>query len=428
MKLNTILSAAVLIAVFCFPPAAVVAAPGTPAEADELPLQELRLLTEVYGRIKRDYVEEIDDAELFRAAVRGMLSELDPHSDYLDPEAYAELQAGTRGEFGGLGLEVGMEDGFIKVIAPIDDTPASRAGILPGDLITRLDGSPVKGMNLSDAVKKLRGEPGSSIELTIVREGADRPLSITLERAVIQVQSVRYRTLEPGYAYIRISQFQERTAGDLRAALEELQQEADGALNGLILDLRNNPGGVLNTAVGVADVFLAGGKIVYTEGRVDGARLDFEAAPIDLAYGTPMVVLVNRGSASGSEIVAGALQDHGRAVLMGQATFGKGSVQNVMQLQDGSAMKLTTARYYTPLGRPIQAEGIAPDIELEVLQLTKVEDESRVMEADLERHLEREDDAEHGDEIPSAAALAREDYALFAALNLLKGVHVFRRD
>ncbi len=426
MNLNRWLFTVGLAVVLMLPQALTAATPEKQGEGAELPLQQLQLLAEVYARIKRDYVEEVDDAELFHAAVRGMLTELDPHSDYLDPEAFAELQAGTRGEFGGLGLEVGMEDGFIKVIAPIDDTPASRAGIQAGDLITRLDGRPVKGLSLGEAVKKLRGEPGTTIELTVAREGADRPLTFTLERAVIQVRSIRHRTLEPGYGYIRISQFQERTASDLRKALDELQKEADGALNGLILDLRNNPGGVLNTAVGVADAFLAGGKIVYTEGRLESARLEFEASPIDLAHGAPMVVLINRGSASGSEIVAGALQDHDRAVLMGQATFGKGSVQNVVQLQDGSAMKLTTARYYTPAGRSIQAEGIVPDIELELLRLAEVEDERRPVEADLERHLEREA-VDERPEVSAAAALAREDYALFAALNLLKGVHVFRR-
>ncbi|RLK48179.1 carboxyl-terminal processing protease [Alkalispirillum mobile] len=389
----------------------------------ELPLEKLQAVAEVYARIRSHYVDEVDDEELLEAAVRGMLSSLDPHSSYLDSDEFKALQEGTRGEFGGLGIEVGMEDGFIKVIAPIDDTPASRAGLRPGDLITRIDDEPIKGKSLNEAVKRMRGEPGSTVELTVVREGEDRPITFELTRDVIQVQSVRSRMLEPGYGYLRISQFQERTGRDVREALSDLKKEADGSLRGLVLDLRNNPGGVLDGAVSVSDIFLSNGRIVYTEGRDERAEMDFNATPVDMLHGAPMVVLVNRGSASASEIVAGALQDHGRAVIMGSPTFGKGSVQSILPLGRDSAIKLTTARYYTPGGRSIQDEGIQPDILSEDLKVSRVERERDDMsEAELERHLqgerpERDDEAER--------TLAQEDFTLYEALNLLKGVGIF---
>jgi len=389
----------------------------------ELPLEKLQAVAEVYARIRSHYVDEVDDEELLEAAVRGMLSSLDPHSSYLDSDEFKALQEGTRGEFGGLGIEVGMEDGFIKVIAPIDDTPASRAGLRPGDLITRIDDEPIKGKSLNEAVKRMRGEPGSTVELTVVREGEDRPITFELTRDVIQVQSVRSRMLEPGYGYVRVSQFQERTGRDVREALSELKKEADGSLRGLVLDLRNNPGGVLDGAVSVSDIFLSNGRIVYTEGRDERAEMDFNATPVDMLHGAPMVVLVNQGSASASEIVAGALQDHGRAVIMGSPTFGKGSVQSILPLGRDSAIKLTTARYYTPGGRSIQDEGIQPDILSEDLKVSRVERERDDMsEAELERHLqgerpERDDEAER--------SLAQEDFTLYEALNLLKGVGIF---
>lgn len=397
--------------------------------SDALPMAELELLTEVYARIRRDYVEEVSDRDLFRAAVRGMLSELDAHSGYLDENEFESLQEGTRGEFGGLGLEVGARDGFVEVIAPIDDTPASRAGLRSGDLITRIDGESIKGLSLNEAILKMRGEPGSSIELTVVREGEDSPLQFELERDIIQVRSVRHRMLEPGYGYVRISQFQERTGRDLRRALDEMLDDADGSLNGLVLDLRNNPGGVLTAAVAVADAFLTDGQIVYTEGRQAEARMDFSANPVDLIRGAPIVVLVNRGSASGSEIVAGALQDQGRAVLMGENTFGKGSVQSVLPLLDGSGMKLTTARYFTPSGRSIQAEGIAPDIRLADLEVARAGTDDARHDAELERTLDAEglETLEQAREAEKEAAeLAQEDHALYSALNLLKGLDLFR--
>ena len=398
-----------------------------------LPLEDLRTFTEVFAKIKNDYVEPIDDKSLLENAIRGMLSGLDPHSAYLVPDDYQELQAGTSGEFGGLGIEVGMEDGFVKVIAPIDDTPAQRAGVEAGDLVIRLDDTPVKGMSLAEAVKVMRGEPGTDIVLTIVREGRDRPIRITITRDVIQVTSVRSRALEPGYGYVRISQFQLRTGESLREAVGKLREEAgDDGLNGLVLDLRNNPGGVLNAAVSVSDAFLEKGIIVYTEGRMDDAKLTFSAKDSDILDGIPLVVLVNAGSASASEIVAGALQDHGRAVIMGEKTFGKGSVQTILPLGNGSALKLPTARYYTPSGTSIQARGIVPDIALDRVRVSQVDVGQGVKEADLARHLEsenREDDFEAATQTQQEAReipLAQRDYALYEALNLLKGLHILK--
>ena len=395
-----------------------------------LPLEDLRTFTEVFARIKNDYVEPVEDKALLENAIRGMLTGLDPHSSYLVPDDYQELQAGTSGEFGGLGIEVGMEDGFVKVIAPIDDTPAQRAGVEAGDLVIRLDDTPVKGMSLSDAVKVMRGAPGTDIVLTIVREGMDRPIRITITRDVIRVTSVRSRTLEPGYGYVRISQFQLRTGESLREVVGELRENAgDEDLKGLVLDLRNNPGGVLNAAVSVSDAFLDKGTIVYTEGRMDDAKLTFSAKGSDILDGIPLVVLVNAGSASASEIVAGALQDHRRAVIMGEKTFGKGSVQTILPLGNGSALKLTTARYYTPSGISIQARGIVPDITLDRVRVSQLDAGQGVKEADLARHLEsdgEEDDfeaakrAQQEEDVP----LAQRDFALYEALNLLKGLHI----
>ena len=396
-----------------------------------LPLEDLRTFTEVFAKIKSDYVEPIEDKALLENAIRGMLSGLDPHSSYLIPDDYQELQAGTSGEFGGLGIEVGLEDGFVKVIAPIDDTPAQRAGVEAGDLVIRLDDTPVKGMSLAEAVKVMRGPPGTDIVLTIVREGVDRPLRITITRDVIRVTSVRSRALEPGYGYIRISQFQLRTGESLREAVDELREEAgDDGLKGLVLDLRNNPGGVLNAAVSVSDAFLEEGIIVYTEGRMDDAKLTFSAKGSDILDGTPLVVLVNAGSASASEIVAGALQDHRRAVIMGEKTFGKGSVQTILPLGNGSALKLTTARYYTPSGTSIQARGIVPDIALDRVRVSQVDVGQGVKEADLARHLESEGDeddfkaARQSQQDEVEVPLAQRDYALFEALNLLKGLNI----
>jgi carboxyl-terminal processing protease len=397
---------------------------------EAIPLEDLRTFTDVYMRIKRNYVEEVDDATLLENAIRGMLSGLDPHSSYLSKRDFHDLQIGTSGEFGGLGIEVGMEDGFVKVIAPIDDTPASRAGVRAGDLIIRLDDQPVKGMSLNEAVNVMRGPKGSDITLTIIREGADQPLRITLTRDTIQVRSVRSEMLEPGFAYVRISNFQSKTAQNLVEEVQKLQKEGNG-LRGLILDLRNNPGGVLNGAVGVSDAFLEEGLIVYTEGRTADAQFKYQASPGDILRGAPMVVLVNEGSASASEIVAGALQDHQRAVVMGTRTFGKGSVQTILPMRQDTALKLTTARYYTPDGRSIQAEGIDPDIKLERLKVSQLDGEEASMrpvtEADLSRHLQRQRAAEEAREDDGErASLAQRDYQLYEALNLLKGLTILQ--
>ena len=399
-----------------------------------LPVEELRTFSDVFGRIKNDYVVDVDDKELIENAIRGMLSGLDPHSAYLDAEQFTELQVGTSGQFGGLGIEVGMEDGFVKVIAPIDDTPAERAGVLAGDLIIRLDDTPVKGMTLNDAVKVMRGKPGSEIMLTIVREGEDKPLKISITRDIIKVKSVKSRMLAPGYGYLRVSQFQSKTADYLVDAVDDLRKENDGVLNGLVLDLRNNPGGVLNGAVAVSDAFLTKGMIVYTEGRIADSRLRFNATPDDIIDGAPLVVLVNQGSASASEIVAGALQDHKRAIILGAKTFGKGSVQTILPLGSESALKLTTARYYTPSGRSIQAEGITPDIELETLKVSSVERSiDPLKEADLSHHLQNgnstngsEDKAEDDGDDDKTSSLVNDDYMLYEALNLLKGLAILQ--
>ncbi|MCB1762528.1 MAG: S41 family peptidase, partial [Gammaproteobacteria bacterium] len=394
----------------------------------------LRAFAEIFGRIKQDYVEPVEDSRLLEYAIRGMLSGLDPHSAYLNADEYKDLQVGTSGEFGGLGIEVGLEDGFVKVIAPIDDTPAQRAGIRAGDLIIKLDDRPIKGVSLDEAVKLMRGKRGTSITLTIVREGEEKPLNIVVVRDVIRVASIKSRILEEGFGYLRISHFQSRSTEDMLQHLSELKRQSNGRLRGLVLDLRNNPGGILNGAVAVSDAFLSEGIIVYTQGRDPASRLDFTAAPDDVLEGTPMVVLVNGGSASASEIVAGALQDHNRAIIMGARTFGKGSVQTIVPVNDHSAVKLTTARYFTPSGRSIQAEGIIPDIQLSDVKVTAVgkPELTQVKEADLSGHLENGDSNGNEEESgpgPNVEAnnLAESDYQLGEALNLLKGLYIVHK-
>lgn len=395
-----------------------------------LPVEELRTFTEVFAKIKSDYVEPVDDRTLLENAIRGMLTGLDPHSTYLDPEGYKELQVGTTGQFGGLGIEVGMEDGFVKIISPIDDTPAARAGVEAGDLIVRLDDTPVKGLTLSEAVKIMRGKPGSDIVLTIVREGLDKPLKITIKRDIIRVKSVKSRMLDEDFGYLRITSFQSKTGESLYQQIKKLNKETEQGLQGLVLDLRNNPGGVLSAAVDVSDAFLQKGLIVYTEGRDKDSRLRFSATPDDILNGAPIVVLVNGGSASASEIVAGALQDHQRALIMGSKTFGKGSVQTILPMNSNSALKITTARYYTPSGRSIQAEGISPDIKLESVKVSKAEKTfDRVKESDLARHLEsanekngKKPDKEAEDN--ETLTLASTDYHLYEALNMLRGLKI----
>ncbi|MPZ43473.1 MAG: PDZ domain-containing protein [Betaproteobacteria bacterium] len=368
-----------------------------------LPVEEMRAFTDVFEAIKRNYVEPVEDKKLFAEAINGMLTGLDPHSAYLDQDAFRELQVGTQGEFGGLGIEVGMEDGFVKVVAPIDDTPAARAGLQSGDLIIKLDDTAVKGMSLNDAVKRMRGKPNSTITLTVVRKGEPAPFPVTLTRAIIKIQSVKSKLIEPDYGYVRVSQFQEHTGEALVKHIDNLYKQNQRELKGLILDLRNDPGGLLNGAVAVSAAFLPQNSlVVYTDGRTEDAKMKLNASGEHYLRGrtredyiqklppeikkVPMVVLVNGGSASASEIVAGALQDHKRAVVMGTQTFGKGSVQTIMPLGNNTAIKLTTARYYTPNGRSIQAKGITPDLVVED-PYNPSELSMRMREADLGRHL-----------------------------------------
>ncbi len=406
---------------------------------EALPLNELRTFTEIFAKIKSDYVEQVDDKELLENAVRGMLEGLDPHSTYLDGDSYKDLREGTSGEFGGLGIEVGMENGFVKVIAPIDDTPAQKAGIKAGDLIIKLDDRSVKGLSLNDAVNIMRGKPGDPITLTIIRENEEKPLVITIIRDVIKIKSVRFDTLEPGFGYLRISSFQSHTVEGLRQAIDQLKKDNSEKLKGIILDLRNNPGGILNAAVGVSDMFLNKGLIVYTEGRIKDSKLKFNAKPNAKLPDIPLIVLVNAGSASASEIVAGALQDHGRGIIMGEKTFGKGSVQTILPMNNNAALKLTTARYYTPNGRSIQASGITPDIIIDKVKISKIEEafDVRVKEADLRGHLENgqeeapltEEDEELKKDIPEeeTVPLASRDYELYEALNVLKGLAIIKK-
>jgi carboxyl-terminal processing protease len=434
-----------------------------PALADKdskagLPIEDLRTFAEVYGAIKQGYVEPVDDKTMINNAIAGMLSNLDPHSAYLDPDAFKDLQVGTQGEFGGLGIEVGMEDGLVKVVSPIEDTPAYRAGIKSGDLIFKLDETPVKGLTLNEAVKKMRGKPKTSIKLSIIRKGEAKPLEFTLVREVIKVQSVKSKLVEPGYGWVRITQFQEGTVSDLGKHLTTLYKQ--GNLQGLVLDLRNDPGGLLHSAIGVSAAFLPPDvKVVSTDGRTADAKQEFLARPQDYLRGTredplksmpievkkvPMVVLVNSGSASASEIVAGALQDYKRAVILGTQTFGKGSVQSVVPLPGKAAIKLTTARYYTPEGRSIQAKGIVPDI---VVEETLNGSGTRIREADLDRHLSNDKDKEGAKEAPRQPAkspakpgkdkddgdddmpprleyASKSDLQFQQALNLLKGMQI----
>lgn len=413
---------------------------GQPA----LPLEELRTFTDVFSKIKSDYVETVDDKTLLENAVRGMLEGLDPHSTFLKDEAYRDLRDGTAGEFGGLGIEVGMENGFVKVIAPLDDTPAHRAGIKAGDLIIKLDDQSIKGMALHEAVNLMRGEPGQSITLTIIREQDEQPLTFTLIRETIKIKSVRSEILEPGFAYLRISRFQARTVENLYKAVRGIRMDSEEALKGVVLDLRNNPGGILEAAIDVADVFLDSGLIAYTDGRTRESKLEFKARPNSILPRVPLVVLVNAGSASGAEIVAGAIQDHGRGVIMGEKTFGKGSVQTVLPMRKNAALKLTTARYYTPNGRSIQASGIAPDVVIDKVRVSLREDpfDTVVKEADLRGHLEGVEtgEIESEDATPIAAEnvndsdgdkdqrpLSLRDYELYEALNLLKGLAIINK-
>ena len=440
---------------------------------EALPIEELRSFADVFNAVKQGYVEPIEDKKLITHAISGMLSNLDPHSAYLDADAFKDLQVSTQGEFGGLGIEVGMEDGFVKVVAPIEDTPAWKAGVKAGDLVIKLDETPVKGMTLNDAVKKMRGKPKTSIKLTIIRKGETKPLEITIVRDKIKVQSVKSKMVEDGYAYLRITQFQEETTADVVRHFDKLVKQAAAnkgeikELRGLVLDLRNDPGGLLHSAIGVSAAFLPPKSLVVsTDGRTDDAKRKYVAAAEDYARShrddalkglpaaaktLPMVVLVNGGSASASEIVAGALQDHKRAIVLGTQTFGKGSVQTVLPLSNNSAIKLTTARYYTPSGRSIQAKGITPDVIVE--ETANGGTRERLREADLDRHLDNDQQAapakeaekpakpqgrngkgktdkgdEKDDEAKAAFEIAsKSDYQLGQAMNLLKAWQIMKK-
>lgn len=425
----------------------------------DLPVDELRVFAEVFSKVKSDYVEPVEDKKLINEALSGMLSGLDPHSTFMDADAYKDLQAGTQGEFGGLGIEVGMEDGLVKVVTPIEDSPAYKAGLKTGDLIMKLDDTQVRGLTLNDAVKKMRGVPDTKITLTVLRKNEPKPLVFTLTRAIIKSQSVKNKYIEKDYGYVRITQFQEHTGEDLAKALKSLQEQNKGPFKGLVLDLRNNPGGLLDAAVGVSAAFLPKDKlVVYTEGRVADSKMRLTANPIDYARRgkgdylkdlpadykkVPMVVLINAGSASASEIVAGALQDHKRATIMGIQSFGKGSVQTILPMNNGSAIKLTTARYFTPIGRSIQAKGIVPDILVD----DGTDQSNMLHEADLGKHLSNPTDADAGKKTAEDAAKAaaakeklnekkfaetkgpiepasKDDIQFVQAMNLLKGLPV----
>ncbi len=406
---------------------AIIATPDDRVEASSETYRQLNLFGDVFAKIREDYVEEVDDEKLIEAAINGMLSSLDPHSSYLNPKNYDGMKVQTRGKFGGLGIEVTMENGLVKVVAPIDDTPAAKAGVLAGDYITHLDDEAVLGLTLAEAVEKMRGLVDTDLKLTIRRAGEKEPLDITLTRAIITVQSVRGRLEGDDILYVRISSFTEQTDDGLRKTINRLKEEADGDFKGLILDLRNNPCGLLDQAIAVSDDFLEKGEIVSTRGREANDAQRYNAKPDDIVDGKPIVVLINGGSASASEIVAGALQDHGRAVILGTKSFGKGSVQTIVPLQGNGAMRMTTARYYTPSGTSIQAKGIVPDIEVEQAKLEVLEPTRGRSEADLRNHLENGDEAESSADGAAEAALEEEilDYQMLRAKDLLKGVWLF---
>ena len=433
-------------------------------KSTNLPIDELRTFAEVFGKIKSDYVEPVEDKRLINEALNGMLSGLDPHSTFLDKDSFKEMQQGTSGEFGGLGIEVGMEDGFVLVISPIEDTPAYNAGLKSGDLIMKLDSTSVKGLTLNEAVKLMRGKPGSSIILQVFRKGIDSPFDLKVTRAQIKTKSIKAKLVEPNYAYIRVTQFQERTGEDLAIALKKLRAENKFAFNGIILDIRNNPGGLLNSSVAVSAAFLKEGDlVVYTEGRAPDSKMNLTTSPENFVKNdpdknnflkdlpvdikdTPMVVLINNGSASASEIVAGALQDHKRALIVGTRSFGKGSVQSILPMMNGTAIKLTTARYFTPNGRSIQAKGIEPDV--------IVEDgmgNLAIREIDLNNRLSNPEDSEtksketkpdlkevkDGPTSDGPEALRnfkptkfgeKNDKQFIEALNILKGIDLYQKD
>lgn len=400
---------------------------GQGMATDEERYSPLKRFSQVLDLVERYYVQDVDRNEMIQGAINGMLQQLDPHSSFMSEDAFQEMQIDTSGEFTGIGIEITLVDGRLTVVSPIEDTPAFREGLKSGDHILEIDGQSTQDITILDAVKLIRGPRGSTVELTVLSKDENTPRVVTIVRDVIPVHTVKLFELEPGVLLIRLTSFKETTMDDLRAAFKK-----NGAADykGLILDLRNNPGGLLNQAVAVADAFLSEGRIVYTEGKATQSEMNFEASSAVVDDATPMVVLINAGSASASEIVAGALQDQGRAIVMGEPTFGKGSVQTILPLSNGTAVKLTTARYYTPDGRSIQAEGIEPDIRLASLRFADDElpGTDRVREANLSGYLEGDDNGERQESRPEdprePGSLARRDYQLYEALNLLKGLNL----
>jgi carboxyl-terminal processing protease len=455
MRIGLTSATAILLACLAFAPAVAADTPQKPASGDSDTYRQLDLFGDVFERVRADYVEDVSDQQLIEAAINGMLNALDPHSNYMNAKNYGEMEVQVRGEFGGLGIEVTMENNAVKVISPIDDTPASKAGVKPGDLIVQIDNDPVSGMSLNDAVEKMRGPVDSEIKLTIQR-GTAPPFDLKLKRAVIKIQSVKYHLEGTDVGYIRVTSFNEQTDSGIHAAMTALRGQAGDKLAGVVLDLRNNPGGLLDQAIAVSNDFLPQGEIVSTRGRHSDDAQRYDAKPEnDISKGVPLVILINGGSASASEIVAGALQDHHRAVLLGTRSFGKGSVQTIIQLPGHGAIRLTTARYYTPSGRSIQARGIDPDIEVEPAKIEKVETADSRREADLRGALKNTDAKASGASGPAAAPGApakpaaqpgagpatpensatptvdvnlmgtEEDYQLTRAIDLLRGVSMF---
>lgn len=401
-------------------------------------IKMLDLFGDVFERVRQDYVEDVTDQQMIEAAINGMLTSLDPHSSYMNAKQFADMRVQTRGEFGGLGIEVTMENGLVKVVSPIDDTPAFKAGIKPGDFFSHIDGKPVMGLTLQEAVEKMRGKPGTDIKLTVIREGASEPLQFKLTRDIIKIQSVRSRA-ENDVIYLRVTSFSEKTSEGLLAEYAKQKKAVGDKLVGVVLDLRNNPGGLLDQAIDISDAFLERGEVVSTRGKIADSSRRYNATAGDITGGLPMVVLINGGSASASEIVAGALQDHGRAVIMGTKSFGKGSVQTVIPLPEDSAMRLTTSRYYTPSGHSIQAKGITPDIIVEPAKVEKIKDRERDSEADLKGHLQNDEEKagtvapkiETGAEVKGGKAdeaTLEKDYQLSRAVDLLRAIHIFNQE
>ncbi|MDH3258778.1 MAG: S41 family peptidase [Deltaproteobacteria bacterium] len=409
---------------------------GNPTKENVNIYEKLKIFSDAIAIVQNNYVEDVDSQEVVYGAIKGMLQTLDPHSSFMTPDMFKEMEVETKGSFGGLGIEIGVRDGALTIISPIEDTPAYRVGLEAGDVIVKIEDETTKDMTIMDAVKRLRGEPGTDVTIWVMREGWKEPQSFTITRDIIKIKSVRWKILEKGYGYVKINQFQARTDNELEKALNEIKKDKGGMI-GLILDLRNNPGGLLDQAVKVADKFLDKGLIVYTDGRRDDQKFKYTASEAGSHLGFPMIVLVNAGSASASEIVAGALQDHERAVVLGNQTFGKGSVQTIIPLEDGSAVRLTTARYFTPGGRSIQAKGITPDIVVQVGTSSPDKHLVPFREQDLKKHLDSPNAGESPldgadkkpiieEKIDKSSVKDGEDVQLKRALELLKGWEIFK--